>query len=416
MSEITLEQAAYWSNFQKLLVQQRAKGIYVSMKNLKAGMNILEPEINNLKTKIRNKDSEITSDVLDSPKQLGDVLYGLKYKLQKSPTGQWQVDKYFLENNAGDELIDLIAEYREANKIYNDFFLKIYEMQQWTCPEALVDGAEYGMVFPEMNLFGAQTGRFSSSCPNIQQIPKRSEKWGSLARSIFVPRPGTKWYSLDWSNQEGRLQVHYAYKINSPGAEDLKLKFDENPKLDLHQTVADIAKINRTQAKTINLGLSYGMGQGKLCWSLGLPTKWISWKGKKVEVAGDEAKAILDQYHTYMPYLKDLTSKVTNSSKIKGHITTLGGRKLKHDPEKPYKALNKLIQGSAADQCLLVYEKAVEQGLDIICLVHDEFNIQGSENDANDMRFLMENVVELEVPMIAEVKEGDNWGNLGGVK
>ncbi len=410
MNKITLKEAEYWSHFQLICVKLRIKGIRVSMKKIEEGMDLLEDEIQNMLDKFEKFGMDKT--ILDSPTKLAKKLVSLGFELPKTNKGQDSTAKEWLEENSEHKVISSILEYREANKIYNDFFLKILEMQQYTCPEARVEGAEYGMVYPEMNVFGAQTGRFSSSCPNIQQIPKRSKKWGALARGIFVPKEGTTWYSLDWSNQEGRLAVHYAKLLGSPGIDELVSAFKENPKLDMHQKVADIVGIQRDSAKTINLGLMYSMGQGKLCKKLGLPTSIEDTKYGKQVRAGKEGKKLLAQYNEYLPFINDLNTKCKNQMQKQGFIYTLLRRKSYNKAGKEYKALNRLIQGSAADQCLQVLRWADDNDLDIICLVHDEFNIQGTLDNAMILARLMEDGIKFEVPMKVTISVGDSWGTL----
>lgn len=424
--ECTLSECLYWSKFQKIMVKIRAKGIHVSITKIREGMALMEPEIERLKIEIANyidykailiqwEDYDI-----DSPTKLSKVLIELGYKLPKTFAGGDSTNHdaiaLLIEDNPDDTFLQLILDYREVNKIHKDFFVKVLDMQQYTCPEALVDGAEYGMVYPEMNLFGAKTGRFSSSCPNIQQIPKRSKKWGKLARGIFIPKEGMKWYSLDWSNQEGRLAVHYAKLINAPKIDELVNEWRENPAMDMHQKVADLVGIERTPAKVINLGLMYYMGEGKLCKKLKLPTVTVQTRHGMKERAGVEGKALLNAYHTYVPFVKYINKICMEQITLNGHIQTLLKRKLKNEPGREYKALNKLIQGSAADQCLAVLLAADMLGLDIICLVHDEFNIQGNIGDASMMKSLMEHHILFEVPMLAEVSVGDSWGTLEDIK
>lgn len=232
---------------------------------------------------------------------------------------------------------------------------------------------------------------------------------------MFVPHNDqhNSWYSLDWSNQEGRLAVHYAALINAPGAGDVARQWKENPALDMHQKVADLASISRTQAKAINLGLIYSKGQASLCRELGLPTKMADWGRGPVEVAGEQGEKLLKRYHETNPWLKELNTRARSEMAAKGYIRTLGGRiSRREDPRFDYKALNKLIQGSAADQCLAVLKAAYEADINILCLVHDEFNIEGGPEDAKKMKHLMENSLDLQVPMLAEVKSGTSWGTL----
>lgn len=419
MDKIDLKQAAYYSEFQKICVKIRCRGIKVDIAHLKKTIVKLEYTviqtaveiINNFKIHASNlslvglsdaeffqkeEDLDLVIKDLDSPKKLGKALIAKGYKLPKTAAGGDSVSKEFLLAHPDDELIGLILKYRTYKKILNDFFTKILEMQEYTCPEALVEGATEGRVYPELNVFGAQTGRFSSSCPNIQQIPKRDPELGKLSRAIFLPE--TQWHSLDWSNQEGRLQVHYACAINAPGAQILAEEFKKNPKRDLHQTIADMTNIPRSTAKVINLGISYGMGVAKLA--------------KSLKISEARAKKLISQYHDKAPYLQTLNKICQKKAQTKGYVQSLGGRKLRLDAGFDYKALNALIQGSAADQCLMALKMAYDEDINIISIVHDEFNIDGTLEDAKKMKHIMENCAKLSVPCVAELQSGKSWGDL----
>ena len=115
---------------------------------------------------------------------------------------------------------------------------------------------------------GTVTGRFSMSNPNLQQIPAKGYI-GSKMRELFIPEDGCKWGSFDYSQQEPRIVVHYAIKLGLSGTESLKDEFDRDD-ADFHQIVAEMANISRKQAKTINLGLFYGMGKDQATKGVGL--------------------------------------------------------------------------------------------------------------------------------------------------
>ena len=224
------------------------------------------------------------------------------------------------------EICKLIIDVRNHMKLQGDFFAKIIDMQKYTAPGA----TSYGILFPELNILEARTGRFSSSSPNIQQQP-------NFVRQIFLPFEGDTWYSLDFCNQEGRLQIHYAVKLGCEGARLFQEEFRKNPNFDMHFTIAkmmghtcgsnicededlrcDKCKVGRKIAKTINLGLSYGMGIAKLGVSLGLST--------------EQATLLKEQYDTYIPYLGQLNRLAKDSLKHNKYIRTISGRKSYIDP------------------------------------------------------------------------------------
>jgi DNA polymerase-1 len=435
IKKVPLEQARYFSRFQLICTVIREKGLRIDMEVIRKGMAEMKPRLDQL-------EQELYADFggefnLNSPAQLTPRLLEKGYELPKTLTGRDSSNKDWLVLNKHDPLINKLLKYREILKIYRDFFEKTLDMQKYTCPEALA-GERYGMVYPELNVFGARTGRFSSSCPNIQQIPKRSAEFGALTRSMFVPNGHHDWLSLDWSNQEGRLQIHYASMIGASGIDTIVKEFNDDPYLDIHQKVAFLIRMccadkcgqcteckdGRKAAKTINLGLSYGMSEAKLCKGLGLPTKKVikKYRGKEqeVEVAGTEGKKILASYYTLCPYLPELIQACKDKIVQRGFIQTIGGRKVYREMVNgesfDYKSLNKLIQGSAADQCLAALASAYDSGLDIKCVVHDEINIEGTLEDAKKLKNIMENVLHLNIPMVTEVSVGKSWGTLTEVK
>lgn len=249
------------------------------------------------------------------------------------------------------------------------------------------------------------TGNCSS--PNMQQLPSHDGLVGPLIRSCYIPEEGEKYYHMDFSAQEPRLQVHYASLINAEGSTLLVQEYKNNPKLDLHQLIANIAEIERKQAKTINLGISYGMGIGKLSVSLGL----------------NEAQAteLRNQYNSKLPYLKHLANYCKKVIESRGYIKTLNGRQLKNEyGTNPvtgerysfgYKAINKLIQGSATDQlinCMIALRKA---GIPILSTEHDAISFSlPSKELALKAKHIMETCGgEFNVPMVVDMGCGDNW-------
>lgn len=407
--KITLDQANKWSNLQILCVKQRTKGICVDLDHIRKYIPVVKKEIERLKYEVCK--SEILEEEIDSPIKLAKRLKLMSYDLPKTAKGGNSTDSKWMSQQE-DPLLDMIVEYRTCKIILGTFFEKILDMQEYTCPEGYC-GGRWGRVYPEYNLFGAMTGRFSSSHPNIQNIPARHPVWGPICRSIFWPEEGKIWVHADWSNQEGRLQVDYGLKINAPGAQKMLDEFIKDPYLDLHQTVADIAGIERSHAKTVNLGLSYSMGTKKLAKSLKLSLK--------------QTEAVLDKYYQALPYLDVLKQEVQKALINNGRITTLGGRQALREPvwytetgervDKSYKALNKLIQGSGADMMYAAWEKCWEEGLDVLCVVHDEINIavtndEKGKKDIDRLRNIMENSLRTKVPMVVEITQGLCWGEL----
>src|SRR5690606_28433062 len=139
--------------------------------------------------------------------------------------------------------VNALKTYRKYNKARRDFCDTLLATQE------LLPENKRGRVYPKFTVLGARTGRFTCSLPNIQQIPARDKEIGPLIRSFYIPEEGEQWYSLDFSAHEPRLQVHYAAKARVEGGELMALEYNNNPTLDSHQMVADMAGVTRPEAK-----------------------------------------------------------------------------------------------------------------------------------------------------------------------
>lgn len=269
----------------------------------------------------------------------------------------------------------------------------------------------------------------SCSTPNLQQIPSRDPVLKKMIRGIFVPEDGCQWGSFDYSSQEPRLLVHYCAilpdNMRHPMIDDMVAQFHAG-NADLHQMTADIVGVKRKQAKTINLGIMYGMGVGKMADQLGIDQ--------------DEAKRLLEIYHSKVPFVKGIADLASRQAENNGQVRTVGGRicrfplwesrsfgytkPLPHDEAIKeygpgirraftYKALNKLIQGSAADQTKKAMVDCMREGLLPMLQVHDElcFNV---ENDAQAKQIceIMEQGIQLMVPSKVDQDLQTNWGDV----
>ncbi len=323
--------------------------------------------------------------------------------------------KNFLQNHPH-PTVKRIARAREINKAHTTFI------------DTILKHNHKGRIHAEINQLrsdngGTVTGRFSYSNPNLQQIPARNKELGPAIRSLFIPEEGHTWGCFDYSQQEPRLVVHYAALQNLYGVGDVLDAYNEGD-ADFHTIVADMAEIPRSQAKTINLGLFYGMGKNKLQAELG--------------VSKDKADTLFRQYHNKVPFVKQLMDNVMQRAQERGQIRTLLGRLcrfhlwepnqfgihkalphdaalLEHGPgikrAYTYKALNRLIQGSAADMTKKAMIDLHRQGIIPHIQVHDELDISVKGNeDVKDIIDIMENAVSLEVPNKVDYESGPNWG------
>jgi len=275
---------------------------------------------------------------------------------------------------------------------------------------------------------GTVTGRLSYSKPNLQQLPNYSNI-GMGIRSIFMPEKDHRWGCFDYSQQEPRLVVHYALAtLGTTGVASIAEAYnEEDSATDFHKMVADITGMPRREAKTINLGLFYGMGKARLQAQLG--------------VTEQRAKELLDTYHQKVPFIKQLIYHTMDRAQQRGWIRTILGRRCRFDKWEPrtfgmhkpqtfeeaslehgsgnikraftYKALNKLIQGSAADMTKQAMVNLREAGIIPMIQVHDELNISfKNEKQADEIKEIMEQAIPLKVPNKVDFEDGECWGDI----
>ena len=314
------------------------------------------------------------------------------------------------------ELPRLIMQARELNKLRGTFL------------HGLLKHNEEGRIHAHINQIrsdsgGTVTGRFSYNHPNLQQIPSRGQ-FAQDIRKIFIPEMGDYWLKADYSQQEPRLLTHFARLIDQPGAKEVQEAYQQKD-LDFHQQTADMAGVERKLAKTIGLGVMYGMGYNKLA--------------KELDMEPQDAKKMLQDFHGKVPFMKGMLEAVMNRANSKGVIRTLLGRKCRFDLWEPtswgvhkalplnqaqteygmaikrahtYKALNRLIQGSAADQTKKAMVDVYEQlNITPLIQVHDELDCSvKSEKQAKEVKEVMENCVKLEVPSKVDIDFGESWG------
>jgi DNA polymerase I-like protein with 3'-5' exonuclease and polymerase domains len=323
-------------------------------------------------------------------------------------------------------IVQMIAKAREINKAHTTFI------------DTILKFTHKGRIHADINPIrsdqgGTVTGRFSYANPNLQQIPARNKELGPMIRSLFIPEEGHKWGCFDYSQQEPRLVVHYAATTEPICFDESVTKIVsefKNNQVDFHKIVADMAGISRDQAKTINLGLFYGMGKTKLQAELGLNTK-------------AEAELLFNQYHENVPFVKELMNKTSQFAQTSGSIGTLLGRRCRFNKWEPatfgmhtamsfeeaertygrgrirramtYKALNKLIQGSAADMTKKAMLDLYREGIIPHIQIHDELDISViDDNQAKKIVEIMEGAVTLAIPNKVDYESGETWGDIYG--
>ena len=428
------------------LVDMKFKGVKIDVEKAKRFGEKLEKRRDNLINIIKKRTGvDIQIWAAASIKKL---LYNQKITdYKKTPkSGMPQLPKEYLKTHPN-RFLRMIVKARECDKGKSAFV------------EGLLSFVHKGRIHADINQIrsdqgGTVTGRFSMSNPNLQQIPAKGFI-GKKMRELFIPDEGCTWGSFDYSQQEPRIVVHYALKLELPGTEDLQKEFD-NEDADFHQIVADMAHIPRNTAKTINLGLFYGMGRIKLQHELNL--------------SRDEATNLFSNYHRQVPFVKQLSQDLIAFAEEHKLLFTLEDRfcrfnkwetrdrewnneinryepvpiltleeaqraykaellekiaddkldpnymdnfKYHYKPAFTYKALNRLIQGSAADMTkkamVMLYEKGILPHIQI----HDEFCVSVSnEREASIIKQTMEEAIPLLVKNKVSYKKGQSWGNI----
>ena len=399
----------------KTIIPMREKGVRVDLEKAERIKIDLEQREKKLLAEIKRQ-SGISVELwaAESVSKAFDAL-DLQYN-KTEKTGAPSFTKGFLANHPH-QVPKMIVEAREFNKARTTFVDAILKHQ--------VKGRIHAELHPlRSDVGGTVTGRFSYSNPNLQQIPARHGEIGPMIRSLFIPEEGTLWGAFDYSSQEPRIVVHYSKLMGFRGASDFAEQYSVDARTDFHQMAADIVGVPRKQAKDINLGLFYGMGSKKLAASLGLEF--------------EDAKELFAEYHDKVPFVRELSDYAINRASRKGVIRTVLGRRCRFDKWEPnkygswkpmtyqeayaehgpaikraftYKALNKLIQGSAADQTKAAMVALANEGILPMIQVHDELDVSvESEDQAKMITEIMQDCVKLEVPSVVDAEFGPNWG------
>ena len=399
------------------LIDMKFKGVRVDVEKAHQLKEKLLAQETALLQEIK-KETQIDAQIW-AARSIAEVFDKLKLPYERTEKTQApSFTKNFLSEH-NHPLVKKIAKAREINKAHTTFI------------DTIIKHEHKGRIHADINQIrsdqgGTVTGRFSYSNPNLQQIPARNKDLGPLIRSLFIPEEGHTWGCFDYSQQEPRLVAHYASLYKFPSVFEVIDAYGDDVKTDFHQMVADMAQIPRVQAKTINLGLFYGMGKTKLQAELG--------------VSKDKAKELFDQYHAKVPFVKQLMNSASNRAQDRGQIRTLLGRLCRFHLWEPnyfgmhkalpheealrehgpgikraytYKALNKLIQGSAADMTKKSMLDLYKEGIIAHIQIHDELDLSvESPEQVNKIIEIMENAVKLEVPNKVDYESGKNWGDI----
>jgi len=464
-AELTLK---LWQHLKKIIIEDDLQDIFnletdlfpclVDMRHL--GVRVDIEKANQLKKALAIKEENLIQQIkidtgvdtqIWAARSIEKVFQKLNLPYDRTEkTDSPSFTKNFISKH-NNPVVLMIAEARKINKVRTTFI------------DTILTHEHKGRIHADINQIrsddgGTVTGRFSYSNPNLQQIPARDPETGPLIRSLFLPEEGCKWGTFDYSQQEPRLVAHYALRFGLPSAQVIADSYLEDPTTDFHQIVADMALIDRKEAKTINLGLFYGMGKAKL--------------QNELNVTKEKSDELFLTYHNKVPFVKQLMNKIMNASQAKGQIKTLLGRRCRFPKYEPvlkgsdwgtfvpaedhermeelkamgpflkdnedkiitdkdgnkrknywhgnptrraftYKALNKLIQGSAADMTKKAMVNLYKEGILGHIQIHDEldFSIE-SEAQAVKIKKIMEHAVNLKVPNKVDYESGPNWGEI----
>ena len=281
--------------------------------------------------------------------------------------------------------------------------------------------------------YGARYGRLSCVGPNLQQQPSRDKEIAPRWRSAYLPDDGAEWVCLDFSQQEPRWLTHFAEisaRSGKPAWDDVSRAaavhaaecYRNDPSTDNHQMMADLTGIPRKDAKQIYLALCYGMGGGKLCRKVGLPTRtvWSKRLQREIEVAGVKGAALLSVFNTKAPFIQKLAERCEKVALGRGYILTISGRRCRF-PRKPgettydwtYRAMNRLIQGSSGDQTKMAMVEADAAGIRLQLQVHDELDLSiWDRKTVDDLAEIMRTCTPCNVPHKVDIKIGNSWGEI----
>lgn len=369
----------------------------------------------------------------NSPKQMQAML-GVKKASSSGPKGfEWRTDSGFLlpmtdadGPSIGKETLIILAEQGDTRAAQVLTLRKMIKANSFL-KDHILGHAVNGRVYPNYNQtrgdndLGTGTGRFSINDPALQQIPSRDVDIAEIARSCFLPEVGHEWCCADWEQMEFRMFAHYTKDPTIMEA------YKNDPATDYHQIVSDITGIPRkprfagdANAKQINLGLVFGMGEGKMAHEMGMDyTVRYGSDGREWFNSGPQAKAIFDTYHSSIPGVRKLLDQASSIAKSRGYVQTIMGRHLRFPRGATYKAGGLVFQGSSADcmkqKMVELWPVCQKEGMPMLLTVHDELDFSMGES-ARQMPIVKEILeefdrgpIKLRIPIRSSVDVGPNW-------
>lgn len=391
----------------KVLAYMERNGAMIDPKVLAETSRLFTERMKVLETQIYEA-AGMSFNIL-SPKQVGEILFDRMHivdKPKKTKTGQYVTSEEVLETLKSDNpIVDLILKYRGLKKLLGTYVDALPELVN----------PETGKIHTSYNQTVTATGRLSSSNPNLQNIPVRDED-GKEVRKAFVPEPGCKFFSADYSQIELRIMAHLSGDQNM--IEDFMLGHDVHAATAakvFHKPIEEVTKAERSKAKTANFGIIYGISAFGLAQRMG--------------VSRTEAKELIENYFLTYKGIKEYMDKAIENAREKGYIETVLKRK-RYLPDisshnatvrgfAERNAINAPIQGSAADiikkAMIGIYNRFMKENLKstMILQVHDELNFNVVAGEEEKVRTIvleeMQNAWPMSIPLIADCGWGDNW-------
>ncbi len=385
-----------------LLLDMRFRGVRVDVQRAQAAARWLREQATQFQEQIKEVDVWSAASIAHAFDRAG-VEYTRTEAGNPSFTKQWleNCDHPLAEQVLGVRLYE-----KAANPFVESYILENHLDGRLHCQFNSLRSDDYGTV----------SGRFSSSNPNLQNIPSRHKVLGPLLRGLFIPEDGCKWRRADYSQVEYRALVHYAV---GNGSEELRKRYNNDPTTDFHKLAIEMCReitgimLDRTPAKNLNFGLVYGMGKEKLVRSLG--------------VDAELGERLYNAYFEAMPSAKKTYNDAQRLAQRRGFIRTIlkRRRRFKQDPETgeriaAHTALNALLQGSAADIIKAAMVKCYQSGVFAYTgiphlTVHDELDWSDDQTSRAEEAFaeakhIMETCVKMRVPLLVDMSTGANWG------
>lgn len=422
-------------DLQRVLFKMRLKGVKIDIDEANRAKNEIIDQEKLLENKLRQEFGRPFSfeSSEDLANVLGDSVSKAGFYVPRTAAGNYSVTNEWLQM-VGESVpaAGEIYKLRKMTKMRRDFI------------EKLVDESVKGRIhtnWRQMRSYsdkgdseGTRSGRIAASNFNLTQVPSRDPYWGPLIRSLFIADEGKQWVKGDYSQQEPRIMLHFSEVMGYKGAHEAVQRYHEDPSTDYHQLVADLIHsktgkdIGRRVAKDINLGSAYGMGVTKLADKLGVDL--------------DTARDILYAYHEGIPYAKLMEKDCMALAESRGYVKTILGRRRRFNLWEPthydkyggvkpirdqqkaqelwgsvrrafcHKALNSVVQGTAADQMKTAIVELDRLGYTPQIQVYDELNGSYEPDQWKVVKEVMENAIPMKVPFLVEPEIGQSWGKL----